>query len=389
MRIDDTPGWLNTSELTTPVARLLGGEVSSVDDWECHRLKGGLGESLGVWKLTGHATLSGETRPWALVLKGWETTAFSIEQTSWKWPYREVRAYTSGLLEEIPGGIRAPRCLGTVVRPGESEWVWLELISDDADRRWTLDHFAIAARKLGEFNGSYLGSRPLPEAPWLSCQWTRQKVESAALGLGKFEHMTAHPLVARAFPPVVVNAIRRMWDGSPAGLDTLNALPQTFCHLDAFRRNVFFSGIVPASMDAYVIDWAFSGIAAVGEEISPLVLASLFFSEYPAEQVEILSSTVFESYVNGLQSAGWSGDPELVRTGYMASIAMRYGVGSSPVLIPVLMNENTFSSLEEDFGKTKIEIVDNIAGAFEWIAETGDKFLRLMARGPQFSVRVE
>lgn len=41
MRIDDTPGWLNASELSTPVARLLDGEVSSVDDCSSEQLTKG------------------------------------------------------------------------------------------------------------------------------------------------------------------------------------------------------------------------------------------------------------------------------------------------------------------------------------------------------------
>lgn len=71
----DPARWLTVSELQAPLTQLLDREVAAVDAWTCQRLTGGAGEALGVWEVTGLATVEGVSRSWRLVLKGWAGTA--------------------------------------------------------------------------------------------------------------------------------------------------------------------------------------------------------------------------------------------------------------------------------------------------------------------------
>src|SRR5207237_402832 len=80
---------------------------------------------------------------------------------------REALAYASGLLDDLPGGIAAPRCFAVEERTDESCWLWLEEVGDRHGSRWPLSQYARAARALGRFNGAYLAGRALPAYPWL------------------------------------------------------------------------------------------------------------------------------------------------------------------------------------------------------------------------------
>ena len=65
-------------------------------------------------------------------------------------------------------------------------------------------------------------------------------------------------------------------------LAALDKLPQTFCHLDAYRPNLFLRRDADGSNQTVAVDWAFTGIASVGEEIANLLAASLIWLEHDA-----------------------------------------------------------------------------------------------------------
>jgi hypothetical protein len=118
----------------------------------------------------------------------------------------------------------------------------------------------------------------------------------------------------------------RLWASHDALLATLDQLPQTFCHLDAYRPNLFIRQDAQGSNQTLAVDWVFTGIASVGEEIANLLAASLIWFEYEAAEARSLDEAVFRGFLNGLRDAGWQDDPRLVRLGYTAACALRWGV---------------------------------------------------------------
>src|SRR5438105_2046327 len=76
----------------------------------------------GIYRLAGTAERDSQTRDWSIILKvvaplGLMTAEQNNDQTHpiyWK---REVLAYASGWLDQLPGAIRAPRCFGIEARP--------------------------------------------------------------------------------------------------------------------------------------------------------------------------------------------------------------------------------------------------------------------------------
>ena len=67
MRIDDTPGWLNASELSTPIARLFDGEVSSIDDCSSEQLTKGDMVPPNLWRRGGTMTAAWRSQQLAVI----------------------------------------------------------------------------------------------------------------------------------------------------------------------------------------------------------------------------------------------------------------------------------------------------------------------------------
>src|SRR5690606_13835898 len=177
-----------------------------------------------------------------------------------------------------------------------------------------------------------------------------------------------NPVVWTIFPPHVIDALLRLWTVRHAIYASLEQLPQTFCHLDVFRRNIFYHAGTNGSARTVLVDWSFAGIAAVGEEIAPLVAASVSFMDVPIADIHPLEEIVLAAYLDGLRDAGWHGDPQPVRDAYVASVGLRYGIGPVRFIVPILLDPSLISIAEQTFGRPKEELIANLAAFYDWLA---------------------
>ena len=335
--VDDLPS-LDAATLAPLVRDLLAEPTAVVaDGWSCRPLGGGAGEGLGLYRVSGAAYVDGTSRPWALVVKVY-AAADGADPRSWDYPAREGLAYRSGLLAALPGGLAAPRCLAFEAQPDGTSWLWLEALADAHTSPWPLARYARAARYLGRFNGAYLTGVPLPNQPWLSQGWLRDFVAPSGSHVSELERLAStdgFPLLQRLYPPSVITELRRLWEERESFLAALDRLPRTLCHHDAFRRNLL-SRAGPEGEALVAVDWAYMGHGAVGEELVPLVLGSLYFLEAPGITPHELDPACFTAYVAGLREAGWLGDERLVRLGFTADAALRYIVGCLYLMLPMV-----------------------------------------------------
>jgi hypothetical protein len=378
----DSLSWLRDSHLVEPVRRLLRGDVVTVEDWSAEPLAGGVGKGLGVWRVTGKATVDNSPATFALILKGWGVAGDSGDSTAWDWPHREIRACGSGLLDELPGGICAPRCLGEAIGTDGSSWAWMTSMSAGAIAAWDRGHFGLVAQRLGQFNGAYLAGRPLPDADWLSRGCTRGWTDAAGEAIAQFDHFLEHPVVSRSFPPAERREIDRLFAERHRWFDALDTLPQTFCHLDAFPRNIFLRPGPDGELQPGLIDWSYSGIAAVGEEIAPLVSASAIFGHTPGISFAELDTLVFQGYLEGLRAAGWRGDERVARMGYAGSVVMRYVVGSLRQFLPALANDQVHPLIEQVFGVSIDGLTERMADHTAWAFTLAGEFRTCLAAMP-------
>lgn len=273
-------------------------------------------------RCSGTALTGGAVVPWSLVLKIVRRPPPAAGGADWD---REARAYRSGLLADLPGGLAAPRCLAAETGTDGASWLWLEDIADRYGGRWPLAQYGRAARHLGRFNGAYLTGRPLPTFPWLVRRWTERHSEPAKIpaALADLATLMADPRVRRVFPAPLLAAMPRLLRDQPLLVALLERLPATLCHHDAARANLL-ARRAGRTLETVAIDWESLGAGAIGAEIATLVCGTIRRGDYPAGRVAALDRVVFAGYLRGLRDAGWPGDPALARLGYAAAVALRW-----------------------------------------------------------------
>jgi hypothetical protein len=379
---------IDRATLTPLVRDALGREAIEVVDWERQAIHGGAGVGGSVHRFAGTARAGDEIVPWSLILKVICAPAYTdgaravFDRTEPSCPFywqREPLAYRSGALRDLPGGLCAPRCFKVIEHPEEACWMWFEEVEDRFGGKWPLDHYGLVARHLGQFNGAYLAGRPLPYGPWVGRHWLREYVEQAAPVYARLRESLDHRLIRRLLPGDGATNLLALWEDRETYLHILDRLPQVFCHMDAFRRNLFARRTPGGDDQTVAVDWAYAGQGAVGEELVPLVEASIFFFGVEMTQAQALDEIALEGYLEGLRDAGWRGDPRLVQLGYKAASNVRYALGALAEFLTDLFDEGQHPKTEQEVGLPVEQLVDFVAAALAQLAPLREDTRELLA----------
>jgi hypothetical protein len=168
-------------------------------------------------------------------------------------------------------------------------------------------------------------------------------------------------LIRRWLPGDASDRYFRLWEERGVYLDALDRLPQTLCHFDIFRRNLFARRAAGGDDQTVAIDWAFAGQGALGEELVPLVLASVMFFEVGLDQAQALEEIALEGYLEGLRDAGWQGDPRQVRLGYAAAASLRYKFNDAGRWLALVLDENLHPMIQQMWGMPIEQVIDHSA----------------------------
>ena len=316
---------------------VLGGQSVTVGEWQEETLEGGFELDSAIHRLYGTATIDGRTQAWSLIVKVIRSSENSADPQGCHYWKREMLAYQSGFLKELPGKLAAPHCYAITEQPDASVWIWMEDVKDDNPQPWSIDQYAQVARHLGQFNGAYLAGRPLPADPWVTHDWLRKYLEGAVPMMEFILQNPDNTIISNRFPGIAFPMMLALWDEYPHLLKVLDHLPQTFCHQDAFKRNLF-----NRAGELIAIDWSFSGIAPVGSELAVLLGCAFDFGNFPSSQANDLDKACFTAYLDGLRQAGWHPDEHQVRKGFTITLLLRYVLAASiGEVLPKMMNENT------------------------------------------------
>ena len=386
---------IDPETLNPLVRKALDSETVAVTDWEYHPI-GSYSENF-MYRWAGNARdqevggpqarvtttspvdrttgpeggpISRDGIPWAIILK-------IVSQRAEFGP-REARAYQSGLLAALPGGMAAPRCLAVEEQAGY-DWMWLEELTDHVGQPWPLNRYRLAARHLGRFNGAYLTSRPLPTDPWLSRGFLRAWVTRRATSAAKLPGIREHPLVHRAFPPAVADGVLRLWRDMDTLLAALDQLPQTLCHLDANPSNLFARRGADGQEQTVAIDWECVGIAPLGAEMVGLVSSGLWRGMVEMAAARELDELAFAGYLVGLREAGWQGEPRMVRFGYTAASALRYLLAFAGGTMSAALREHRHALEEQRHGRPIQEIMDREGEWRRFLLGLADEAWELLA----------
>ena len=310
--------------LTSVVRRIVHEESAHGVDWGIVPLTGGFSGS-HVYRVTGTAVSQSEPVSWAVVLKVLYTDPLHDDPVGWAYWRREALLYTSGLLDDLPGGLRAPRCFLVEEESTDSFRLWLEALDAPAATLWSSAVYAMIARTLVRFNGAFLVGRPIPSAPWLAPSWLRVHVVAPATTVAVLAAQRNHALVRLVWPAANIAGVLRLWEDRELLLATLERLPQTFVYRDATIRSPMVH-LRDAKTLATAIDWGLAGPRVVGEDSSSLLLGELALGNGVAA-VDELDPTIFDAHLDGLRLAGWQGEAQLARLGYTASVVFRACLG--------------------------------------------------------------
>ncbi|MEZ4730472.1 MAG: hypothetical protein R3E79_25380 [Caldilineaceae bacterium] len=316
---------INEQILTPLIGEVLQREKTAVVTWQQTALQGGTGDLgaglVGVYHFYGQARDGDTLLPWSLVLKSIQVAEGQEHASYLK---REWLAYHAHVLASLTGPVVAPRCLATTQQPGNQYWIWLEYLVDDYPQPWSLEHYATAAHHFGQWNGHSLTGEPLPDIPWFCHSTAREWTAQAAPEVDFLRTVLDHPLVQLLYPQGQAERILQLWDERERFFQALERLPQTICHNDVFRRNLFGRHNPKSAAQTVAIDWANLGWGAIGEEVAAMVVGNLGFDEVDWALAAEFTTLMVEGYLNGLRAAGWTGDPRLVRLGFTAAAAMKY-----------------------------------------------------------------
>ena len=238
--------------------------------------------------------------------------ASSVDARHWNYWRREAEAYRSAELRASLRGTGLELPAATVESTDTGAVLWLEDVAGTPGPEFALaDHVAVT-RSLGhwqagglltldwesrDFIEQYSGSRPSP------------------MHLLDDDQAWAQPLIAQGWPPELRGGWRRLVANRRLLLDIMKRLPRTTCHLDVWVSNQFRR----PSGEVVLLDWAFAGDGAIGEDVGNHIPDAALDLFWPAERLAELDASCTEAYLAGLHEAGWAGQDSLVRLGITAS----------------------------------------------------------------------
>jgi len=239
----------------------------------------------------------------------------------WNYWAREGLAYLEGITGAYAGSGLGPPRVVSVDRTDRDYVLLLEFVEGVPGELWAIAEYVVAAEALGRAQGSYLVDRPLPGQPWLSREFLRQYSceKPADWSLLYDDRAWDQPVVRRNFPAELRPAATWLHESRDRLYAIADLLPRTLCHLDFWTKNL----IRRPDGEIALLDWAFVGDGAVGEDPGNLVPDAVLDHFVPAQDLPEFEAAVFAGYLNGLRQAGWAGDTRLVQLGMWAA-AVKY-----------------------------------------------------------------
>jgi hypothetical protein len=251
----------------------------------------------------------------------------SADPAHWNYWHREAEFYADQALRTSLEDTGLDLASAEVQERSDGASLWLEDVTGVAGTEFGLADHVATAGALGRWQGRSV--RPAPG--WASQRFLRDYSTSRPVDLCLVDDDDAwnQPLVRAAWPGDLRSGWQRLLAHREQLLTLMERLPRTLCHLDAWVSNV----IRRPSGEVVLLDWAFAGDGAIGEDLGNYLPDAVFDLFWPAEQLAALEAACFPAYLAGLREAGWSGSQEQARLGVVAS-CVKYAW-----LLPLLLEQ--------------------------------------------------
>ena len=169
--------------------------------------------------------------------------------------------------------------------------------------------------------------------------------------------MSAH------FSPSLRAGLLRLRANRERLLSLSEGLPRTVCHLDVWPNNL----IRRPSGEVVLLDWAFTGDGALGEDVGNLIPDSVLDLLFPHDALDELDARLTRAYVRGLRDAGSDVDERIVRLGICAS-------AGTPQAIIVTLNRHVVEAVKAPEYRSMIEKAGSLP-----LSSTPDELSKILA----------
>jgi hypothetical protein len=338
------PPRLDDGDLLAVARAAAGSPVAVLREWDVEPVEHviGTGTTEGLWRVRGTVEDGRGPRPWSVVVKVARSYRHALPHTVEPWVREQAAAdlswrheadvYRGGLDDVLPPGMRMPRRYRVDDLGDDRVAEWLEDVPI-APVRWDLPRFAHAARLLGRLAARLTRSDRLPESVF---RVPGQILRIQALGDELFtlpilrgDVTWAHPHVAAVGDPTLRADLLRLAERVPAILDAHERLPQAFVHGDASPQNLLVPAADPHGFVA--IDWSLIGPAAIGYDLSQLLIGLAHAGEYDVDALPAVQDAIVPAYATGLADEDMPVSEEAVRDGLHTTLVVRSAFSALPL----------------------------------------------------------
>ena len=334
---------------------VIGDSVFSVPEsttWESIGANHADFRTVAVVRYSSTAETQNGIQPWSSVVKVVDTAAEAGMYAQAARPESEIQIYEKDYLTRPSVPFRPAKCYKIGHPLANVTMIWLEDLTGAVQPPWGLEHYLRVANHLGSFNGHF-ATHPvdLPFDVPVDIFAEKRALRELPDGLERLHKYRDSDEVKRAYANVDIEVPWRFAELFREITELVRRFDHCISFGDAHARNIF-----PLERETVGIDWANVAYDPIGSEVGLLVGSAL--TQHPEEVAMAAANEqqIFNSYLEGLRSAGWHGGADQIR---LATLAQMGSYLTYQMLLPSNLASGMLEELREGYrARAGVELED-------------------------------